>query len=200
MNSEVADAFPLSWPAGWPRTKNPHRSRFETTFASVRDSLFREIKLLGGSHVVLSTNVALRRDGAPLANQRQPADKGVAVYFLRRGRQMVFACDRWDKIEDNLRAIEKTIDAVRGMERWGASEMMERAFAAFEALPAPRSCWDVLGVRPGARTDEINGAYRVMARRAHPDAGGSEAAMAELNRARDDAIRASAEQMKESHT
>lgn len=187
---EGADAYPLHWPAGWPRTRDPKRARFEPSFASARDSLFKQIKMLGGTHIVLSCNVALRRDGLPLANQRQPTDKGVAVYFLRRGRQMVFACDRWDRVEDNMRAIDKTIDAIRGIDRWGASEMMERAFQAFEALPAPRSCWEVLGLFPGASREAIVQAFREKARHVHPDAGGSDAAMAELNRARDEALSA----------
>lgn len=184
-----AEAYPLHWPIGWPRTRSPQASRFDvSSFAVVRDNLFREIKLLGGTHIVLSTNVPLRQDGIPYANMRQPQDRGVAVYFLRRGKQMVFACDRWQKIEDNMRAIEKTIEAVRGIDRWGASEMLERAVQAFEALPPPKSCWDVLGVPPGANHDEISRAYRDKARRAHPDTGGSQAAMAELNRARDEAM------------
>jgi hypothetical protein len=87
-----------------------------------------------------------------------------------------------------MRAIEKTIEAVRGIDRWGASEMLERAVQAFEALPAPKSCWDVLGLRPGASRDEISLAHRDKARRAHPDAGGSASAMAELNAARDEAL------------
>lgn len=187
--ADGADAYPLHWPHGWPRTRSPQSSRFDvSSFAVVRDNLFREIKLLGGTYIVLSTNIPLRRDGLPYSGMRQPDDKGVAVYFQRRGRSMVFACDRWNKIEDNIRAVEKTIEAVRGIDRWGASEMMERAVQAFEALPPPQSCWEILGLRPGASSDDVTRAYRDKARKAHPDAGGSNAAMAELNRARDEAL------------
>src|SRR3546814_1489167 len=90
---------------------------------------------------------------------------------------MTFACDRWDTVRDNVRAIGKTIEAIRGIERWGASDMMERAFSAFEALPAPGggvtlSCWSVLGIEPGSSLAEIERAYRVSAKGAHPDTGG----------------------------
>lgn len=191
MKATGVEAYPLHWPVGWPRTRSPQQSRFDvSSFAVVRDNLFREIKLLGGTHIVLSTNVPLRQDGIPYANMRQPNDRGVAVYFLRRGKQMVFACDRWQKIEDNMRAIEKTIEAVRGIDRWGASEMLERSLQAFEALPAPKSCWYILGVLPGASRADVETAYRSKARVAHPGAGGSTAAMAELNRARDEALAA----------
>lgn len=184
------DAYPLHWPQGWPRTATPQRSRFDGSFAKIRDELFREIERLGGQYVVLSTNVALRRDGLPYANQAEPFDGGVAVYFMRRGQQMVFACDKWDRVKDNMRAIQRSIEAIRGLERWGASEMMERAFSAFEALPPPRSCWDVLGLKPGAGSAEVNAAYRSKAKTFHPDHGGSASAMAELNRARDEALSA----------
>ena len=189
-----SNAYPLHWPEGWPRTKSPQRSRFDGAFAKVRDELIREIGLLGGRYVVLSTNIPLRRDGLPYANQPKPSDCGVAVYFERRGHQMVFACDRWDKVEDNMRAIQRTIEAIRGIERWGASEMMERAFQAFEALPPPSTgkWWEILGVDPKASRDEIERAFKRGAKEAHPDAGGSTERMAELNRARDEAMRATA--------
>jgi len=141
---------------------------------------------------VLSSNLALRNDGLPYANQRQPSDPGAAVYFQRRGKSLVFACDRWDKVEHNLRAIAKTIEALRGIERWGSSDLMERAFNGFEALPAPEQWWQVLGVGQGAGRDEISRAYRDKARAAHPDQGGSHAAMARLNAARDQALSATA--------
>lgn len=181
-------AFPLCWPLGWPRTKTPQRSRFYATFEVARRGLFDEIKRLGGTNVVLSTNMQLRRDGFPYAGHREPADSGAAVYFVRDGRSYVFACDRWGKLGDNIRAIEKTIEAIRGVERWGASEMMERAFSAFVALEAKRSCWSILGVPPGASREEVDRAFREKARAAHPDVGGSVDAMRELNDARQQAL------------
>jgi hypothetical protein len=104
----------LCWPAGRPQTQYPKRSRFEANFARARDCLMREINLLGGRNAVLSTNIPLRRDGLPFANYKVPTDKGVAVYFTYKDRQVCFACDAWDKIEDNMQAVWKTIEAPRG--------------------------------------------------------------------------------------
>ncbi|OJW21229.1 MAG: hypothetical protein BGO49_24775 [Planctomycetales bacterium 71-10] len=61
---------------------------------------------------------------------------------------------------------------------------VERAFTDCVALPAPKSPWDVLGVAPGATEAEIDAAYRAKAKTAHPDNGGTAAAMQELNEAR----------------
>lgn len=193
----MAEKFPLHWPAGWPRTKVPQRSRFDVPLTAALDGLFNQIALMGGSYPVLSSNLELRRDGLPYAQQREPADAGIAVYFMRKGKQMVFACDRWDRARDNVRAIEKTIEAMRGIERWGASDMLERAFSAFEALPAPgpsvKKPWrEILGFPPGSKPDraDIELAYRSKAKRAHPDTGGSNEAMSELNEARREAMAA----------
>tara|TARA_B100001105_G_C22399440_1_gene448567 strand:+ start:3372 stop:3965 length:594 start_codon:yes stop_codon:yes gene_type:complete len=188
----TVEAYPLAWPAGRPRTEawRRERAKFETTFARARDNIVREVTLLAGGRfardpeVVISTNIALRRDGLPLANQRQPDDPGVAVYFLHKKRQMSFACDRWDRIEHNMQAIAKTIEALRGIARWGTGDMLEAAFTGFTALPAPgaaRSWWEVLGVPAGATPTEIRDAYRRLASQHHPDRGGDPARMAEIN-------------------
>lgn len=158
------------------------------SFADARNGLLREIRLLGGTMPVLSTNVTLRRDGLPYAGQRQPEDKGAAVYFSHKGKQMCFACDRWDKVEDNLQAISKTIEALRGIERWGTGEMVQQAFTGFVALPSD-SPWEALGLKPGAGRAEVEAAYREKAKRCHPDAGGSHEQMARLNAARDELMR-----------
>jgi hypothetical protein len=141
---------------------------------------------------VVSTNLELRNDGLPYSKQRAIADPGVAVYFTRKGHQMVFACDQWDRIEHNMRAITKTIEAMRGIERWGSSDLMERAFAGFEALPPPDrvvtlSCWQILDLPVGASEMEVERAYRAKAKTAHPDAGGSREEWDQLRRAYDQA-------------
>jgi hypothetical protein len=188
----MADAYPLSWPAGVPRTKSPARSAFgEVTIHRAAQELTWEIERMQGRLPVISTNLELRNDGLPYSKQRPIADHGVAVYFTRKGHQMVFACDRWDRIEHNMRAITKTIEAMRGIERWGSSDLMERAFAGFEALPAPDPWWKVLGLSGSTRSErEIKDAYRKASNAAHPDRpGGSHDRMAAVNAARDEGLR-----------
>ena len=185
------EAYPLHWPDGWPRTKHPTHSSFKCTMAETRDMMLAEIKRLGGRNIILSTNIELRLDGLPRAGRRAPMDVGVSVYFDLNGNNMVFACDKYNAVKDNIRAIQKAIEALRGIERWGASDMMERAFTGFMALPAPGAVpqwWDVLGISRTASHDDIKTAYRNKARERHPDNGGSEPLMAELNAARDLAL------------
>lgn len=189
------EAYPLQWPFGRPRTERWARERanFETTFARARDDITREVALLtntsikhGGPQVVISTNTPLRRDGLPLAGQKNPDDPGVAIYFTYRGKPMSFACDRWDKIEHNMRAIVKTIEALRGIARWGTGDMLAAAFTGFTALPAPdvaRDWWDVLECRRDASPEVVKAQYRRLASEHHSDRGGDPARMAAVNQA-----------------
>ena len=187
--------FPLSWPFGWKRTKTPGRSQFKTEPGRSTTFLMEEIRRLGGASVVISSNAAYRNDGMPYARQPNISDAGVAVYFKRRGKDMVFACDSYWTIHENIHAIGKTIEALRAIERYGASDMMERAFTGFTALPAPivmgakRPWWEVLGLPSGAHPDQVRAAYRELAAVHHPDRGGSAGRMAEINAARDEAFK-----------
>lgn len=180
----MTEAYPLQWPAGKPRTSRPERARFDVSQDRAQTGILQQIRMLGGKLPVISTNIPLRRDGLPYANRKVGDDKGVAVYFTLRSQQMCFACDRWDDIKDNMQAIHKTIEALRGIERWGSGDMVQQAFTGFLALPSQESPYDVLGVKPTASQEEIEAAYRQKARFAHPDAGGSTEAMQRLNDAR----------------
>lgn len=186
-----AEAYPLYWPEGWKRTRNPEPSRFKTGFGAARVKLSSEIQRMGGTGVIISTNVPLRNDGMPRASAPEPKDSGFAVYFRYKGKDMVFACDKFRYSRENIYAIATTIDALRGIERWGASDMTERAFSGFKALAAQndRRWWDVLEVRPDATRDAIEANFKRLLRDKHPDAGGSHEAMAELNIARQQSMK-----------
>lgn len=199
-----ATAYPLQWPAGWARTA-PHLRRqasFGTTsrsyvgfkerltVAEARERLSGELDKLGARYVTLSTNLELNLNGQPRSGQRDPEDPGVAVYFRLNGRDMAFACDRWNRAADNIAALAKHIDAMRGMERWGVGTAAQ-AFAGYEALPAPDPWWKTLGLTSPARSErEIKDAYRKASTAAHPDRpGGSHDRMAAVNAARDEGLK-----------
>lgn len=199
----TVSAFPLHWPLG--RTRTPAGSRLsapfnrkefngryqqtkEVSIAVARDRLQSELDKIRANSIVLSTNVELRLDGQPRSDRSAPADVGVALYFKLKGRDTVLACDKWDRVADNMVAIAKHIEAIRGIERWGVGTI-EQAFAGYQALPAPEQWWQVLGVSSSASIGEVTAAYRTKARQAHPDNGGTDAAMARLNAARDEATK-----------
>ncbi|WP_447724560.1 J domain-containing protein [Sphingomonas koreensis] len=185
----MTQAYPLQWPAGWPRARSRKVAPFKVPPQQARREMLEELSRLGARDVIVSTDQPLNRDGSTSLVRRYIADPGVAVYFKRKGRDVVLACDQYGEIHDNMRAIGKTAEAMRGIERWGASDMLDRAFTGFEALPAPEQWWQVLGLGEHATLDQIKAAYRSLAAKAHPDQGGSDAAMARLNAARDAALR-----------
>jgi hypothetical protein len=116
----MAEAYPLYWPEGWKRTTTREHSRFKTGFGAARNQLFAELGRMGASKVVLSTNIPLRNDGLPRANMTPDCgDPGVAVYFQRNGKPMVFACDKDRQTCDNIYAIAKTIEAMREVQSNG---------------------------------------------------------------------------------
>lgn len=169
--------YPLHYPIGWSRTKFRQRSQFDPkgtrTFAQARDELLRQLKLLGATKIILSTNIPLRQDGLPYAKFRQPDDPGVAVYFHLNQKPRALACDAWDKVIDNIWAIAKDIDAQRGRLRWQVITV-EQMFPVYALPDAERSkpWWEVLGVSQDAAWEEVKAAYRKLAKEFHPDIGG----------------------------
>lgn len=142
----------------------------------VCDDLSGEIHKLGGQHAVLSCNLQRRVDGRPYSNQAQPQDTGVAVYFTLKGRRVSLACDKWPRVECNAWAIFKHIEALRGQERWGVGSI-EQAFRGYVALPgigqtSGSNWWETLGVPVNSNAEQVKEAFRVLAKKHHPDSGG----------------------------
>ena len=207
-------AYPLDWPPGWPRARSRTRSPFRVkigewqqgflTIAQGRDRLLAELERLGAHYAVISTNVQVTLAGLPKGDAANPPDPGAAVYFALKGKPHVLACDKWDRVACNLAAIAKHIEALRGIDRWGVGSI-ERAFAGFAQLPPPGTAGAAETKRPWRELLEVpcppnpdgptreaflllaERRYKELARKAHPDAGGSTEAMAELTAAIDEA-------------
>lgn len=171
---EHIEAFPLLWPQGRPRARNQERSRFNTSLDKASHDLLHELDLLGATSPVISSNLRLRQDGLPLSKQRAPDDTGIAVYFQYNGTPMCFACDKYLQTRDNIQAVMKTIEALRGIERWGTGDMLARAFTGFTALPNNTRPWRELIAYQDHDKLQAEKLFRPIMAKAHPDRGGSD--------------------------
>lgn len=198
-------AYPLAWPAHWKRAAwrkdaNFHRKvdtgqgwkkNERVTVEQAQSKLHSELRQLGAKKVVVSSNLRLRLDGLPYSNQNNPSDPGVCVYFELNGRPRCLPCDQWKRAADNLVAIAKYVEAMRGQIRWGVGSV-DAMFAGFKALPggdaivtppamsveeAAQFVADAIGhpvSKPTIIESEPTFAmyYRSAAKRLHPDANG----------------------------
>jgi hypothetical protein len=209
--------MPLNWPPGWNRTSTDdrERGRFKRvtreessyggtypvnraiTFSDALNELMQEIRRAGGSDLRIDHDGQSDVTGVPLKGKREPEDPGVVVRFRRAGHSYAIACDRYTDRAQNLRAIAKTIEATRGIERWGAVTG-EQAFKGYEALPPPggstgtsapivppRPPHDVLGVSPTAPPEVVKAAFRALVA-----ARGQDADVTDLIAARDTLLKA----------
>lgn len=209
------DPYPLAWPDGWKRTPERDRksARFDGShFVRARDAVVKHLRLMGAVNGVITSDLPVKSNGMPYATGRAE-DPGIAVWWVQPkigtpGRERVIACDLYKTPGENLRAIEMTMNAMRGIDRWGASDLVERAFSGFTALP-PGSDEEV-NVQPATRvrpwndvldidaalydqitqflspTDAIaivRSRHKALALKRHPDQGGTREAFEELNRA-----------------
>ena len=186
----MTEAYPLRWPDGWPRTPSYRResdSRFggsgRITVGRARDQLMDELRRLGATDIVVSTNVPVKADGLLYSDNKRIDDPGIAVYFKFKKKQMVMARDGFISVAGNLRSLGLAIEGMRQMHRHGGDLMLEKAFDGFLAIAPPdwKKPWrQVFGIKPDWQGD-LKALFREKARERHSDIGGSDTLMAELN-------------------
>jgi hypothetical protein len=202
MMSEIT-RNPLCWPDSVPRTApyargNPQFK--QRTLFDAASFVLMEINRLNGRYwnhkddgVIISSNLRLKQDGTPYSQQIEPADTGIAVYFTLRinrngriiERPIVMSCDKWRLTSDNLYAIGKDIEAQRARLRWGCTNY-EQSFRGYLAIPEKcggPSWWAVLEVESDAPRAQIDFAYKRLAKKYHPDAGGDDVRFNQLKEA-----------------
>lgn len=201
------DPYPLQWPEGHPRSTWRSTPKFGTQFTEDREAVFRYLRKRGGSNIVITSNLPLNSKGLPYEAGMigGSGDTGVAVWWVEKGREQVIACDHWMRAAQNLSAIERTLTALRALDRYGCTQVVERAFAGFAALPGAgetsagvpmppaKPPWhEVFGVSHLIKSDIcaadellaiVKARYRDKIKTAHPDAGGSPEIAAALGEA-----------------
>lgn len=193
----------MYWPDEWKRTRDRSRSKYQVPFAKARDELASSLKALTGDHTfgtsrfVLTSNVPTRvTDGLPLAGYGDPADPGVSVWWLARAgneyQLRVMACDKWKSVRENVRALGLAVEALRGLERCGATQILDQAMRSFTipALQEGKPWWVLeLGLQDfPASVLEVDTFFKRQAQRKHPDKGGTHEGFLKLQNARELAI------------
>lgn len=116
-------------------------------------------------------------------------ETGVTVIYERGAKTITLNCKSqyWDY--ENLRVLYYAIEGLRMNEVRGLGEVMASAYLQIGA-PKGKPGWEVLGIRSHATETEIKQAWIRLAREKHPDAGGTDAEMAALTKARDEMLAA----------
>lgn len=157
-------------------TGKHRRSLFESTWEATLKLLAREITQLGGRDVVIECDVSerdIRVDGQIYARAR-PASPAVRVAFDSRQGPMIYATDRFDHWQDNIRAVALGLEALRRVERYGIAEHGEQytGYKAIEARPAgmgARAAAELLEtVAVGDEGDQRERTVELLMRGSHP--------------------------------
>lgn len=202
-------AFPLQWPAGIKRTPPVDRQHARFTqdgkslsMAQAIRRLMDEVDLYTRSghkwrippdSVVVNSDIRVRKaDGMPYANQRDPDDPGVAIYFQFDGEPRCIPCDKFFRLADNIAGVASALAAIRTIERHANEGLIGAVFTGFAALPETidehwRQVLHLVDVET-VTAAVVERAHKTLAMRNHPDRGGSTELMARINKARDDAL------------
>ena len=112
-----------------------------------------------------------------------PKEREVGLRYTKDGQEFHLTMSRQSRAVDNLRVLYLAVEAMRLNDLRGITDIIREAYLQLPAPPKYRDPYEILEVRPDAAIEVIEAAYRALAKRLHPDAGGSVEAMQELNQA-----------------
>ena len=180
--SQVTE-FPLCWPENKPRAAERMDRSYRGAYFGTNVNKMTRAKALAAiedemrkwriDRWIISTAPAYRQG---------PTDPAAALWWDHPGLGLrVLACDQYARVHDNLYAIALTLDALRGLERWGAYTMEQAIEGAKLALPPPAGSANIVwrqvlgdvpkGIEKVDALAVINARYRRMAQEAGDDEG-----------------------------
>lgn len=201
-------------PLAWDQARTPPAARksrwtFRAGWQDTLDLLDRELTHLAASNVIIEADFRegdLRQDGMPRAAAKEPTFPGVRISFDSRHGRLVYGTDAYELWQHNVRAIALSLEALRAVDRYGATRSAQQyaGWKAIDAGPTSASASqmtreeaarfiaaavDPVGAgRPEVVAGILSGqtlkeSYRLAARKLHPDAGGSPNGFQQLQQA-----------------
>ena len=193
----------LDWPAGYDRTLPEDRGAYpgdiSLSHREAFESVVEELERWGATDVRLTfVPESYQRDSNIPHKSADPDDPGVVAYFRREeGRAdegHAIACDSWNTLRENARAIALYARRKRLAERCGVttaeSEFKTTALPSGNddvgtAVVGQQPHHEVLGVAPDAPDAAVLGAYRELLKERHPDHGGNSEEFQRLQEAKE---------------
>jgi len=183
----------FDWPPAFERTPRRERQRkndFRVSLTRAFDELEADLDRIGVDDYRYGFDAKERkRDGRPYADAN-PDDPGFVLRWSMDGDQFALACDRYVRFLSNVRALGLYLREKRKMEGRpvisGESEFANaRLPSGEEAIVTERAAHTVLGVEADADPATVKRAYRERVKEAHPDQGGSEDELREIQEAKE---------------
>ena len=112
------------------------------------------------------------------------ADRTVTLKYTKDGQKFVLSMGKQARAIDNLRVLYIAVEAIRMNERRGIGELLASVYLQLAAgVSGKRSPYEILGLAQGLPLTVYEAMYKDLVRKNHPDVGGSEEKMVELNNA-----------------
>ncbi|MEX0750681.1 MAG: J domain-containing protein [Dehalococcoidia bacterium] len=118
------------------------------------------------------------------ARNLKDANDTAEVVFEFHGETVRVQYGLQQRYRDNLRAVYLTLEGLRLAYRRGLGDLLTNTVSQMLQLGAAavhRDPYELLGVRPDTPLPVAEAAYKTLAKALHPDAGGSDEDMRELN-------------------
>jgi hypothetical protein len=110
-------------------------------------------------------------------------NEAVELRYTLHGRTITLVMGDHEYQKDNLRVLYLAVESMRMNEVRGIDKVLETAYFQLAAPAQEKSPWEVLHIYPGSPISVAEAAYRSLAVEKHPDKGGTQAEMQEINEA-----------------
>lgn len=136
---------PIStWPGVLLKPHDRRKSPFRADHPTTMRELAHELKHLEARDVVVEIALReadLRIDGMPRATAKPPEHPGIVLSFDSQFGPLRYACDSFTEWPQNLRAIARSLEALRQVDRYGVVKRGEQ-YTGFRQIEATSSSKD----------------------------------------------------------